>query len=293
MPSTVHFAIYRQYQESRRRANNSMVALLAGSQLAAHNLTLHADSDRLLPEIFPTVPHIARFNLRPAVAADVLDAAEPHLATVTVPYALAIHEDFVMQCIRWIRRIQGTPSRQRASGRPRAADMHEVLRSLVGGALKPHSSVDLELFHVYRLLRNCHVHRGGRVSSKLRKHVGNLSPSAQARWIGLTGRGANTLIAGDQAEFRLLDVFAVFAVTKELGHGVNALLRNGLSQQQWALACVDDYRRGTNRIPRSDQWGRGLIGYASHHYQALALTDSALFEAAAEMGVWPDARRRP
>ena len=103
MPSTVQFAIYRQYNEARQGANNAMVSLLAGSALGAHTLKLTAGSDRLLPEIFPAVPHIKRFNLRPASAAEVLDAAGPHLATVTVPYAIAIFtaaEACLRRCVR-------------------------------------------------------------------------------------------------------------------------------------------------------------------------------------------------
>ncbi|WP_419944415.1 hypothetical protein [Candidatus Poriferisodalis sp.] len=103
MAPTVHFPIHRQYTTARQSANNAMVSFLAGSALASHTLQLTAGSDRLLPEIFPAVPHIARFNLRPDAAAEVLGAAGPHLATVTIPYALAIHENFVTQCIRWIK----------------------------------------------------------------------------------------------------------------------------------------------------------------------------------------------
>ena len=142
-------------------------------------------------------------------------------------------------------------------------------------------------------MRNCHIHRGGRVSPALRRGVKGLSQDAQDRWSDLTRRKADTLIAGDRAEYCLLDVFAIFAVTKELGRGINALLQTGLSRSQWAVACVDDYCQETRRIPKSDAWGRGLVGYARHHYQTMALTDQELFQAAAHKGVWLDPNRRP
>lgn len=290
MSPTVQFAIYRQYEESRQRANIAMVSLLAGSELAAHTLKLAAGSDRLLPEIFPAVPNIARFNLRPAAAAEVLGAAGPHLATVTVPYALAIHEDFVMQCIEWNERAHGGTRPKRPLD---TSNMHETLVLMVGGALPQRASVDLELFHLYRQVRNCHIHGGGRVSKALRKQVKGLSHAALVRWFDLTGREAKTLVAGDLAEYCLLDVFAIFAVTKELGRGINALLQSGLSQSQWAEACVDDYCQETSRIPNSNAWGRGLVGYARHRYQALALTNGELFQAAKNKGKWPDPKRHP
>ena len=102
-----------------------------------------------------------------------------------------------------------------------------------------------------------------------------------------------SLIAGYRAEYCLLDVFAIFAVTKELGRGVNSILQSGLSRSQWAEACVDDYCGETARAPRSNAWGRGLIGYARYRYQALELEDRLLFEAAAKKGVWPDPHRLP
>ena len=293
MPSTVQFLIFRRYEESRERANNAMVALLAGSELAAHTLKLTEGSDRMLPEIFPAVSHIERFNLRPHAAAEVLDAAGPHLATVTVPYALAVHEDFVKQCIEWIQTMWGIPLPANASGGVNASNMHSVLVSMVGGTLAPSPSVDLELFHLYRLIRNCHMHSGGRVNSVLENHEQGLSQAARARWHVLTHRQPGAFRGGRQVEYRLLDVFAIFAVTKKLGYGVGALLQAGLTPSQWAEACVDDYCHETARIPNSDNWGRGLIGYARHHYRVLALTDQLLFQAAANRGVWSPPNRRP
>ena len=61
--SIVEYLQYRQYEAARIEASNSMMALLAGAQLATHLLQLTEGSNRLLPEVFPQVPHIKRFNL--------------------------------------------------------------------------------------------------------------------------------------------------------------------------------------------------------------------------------------
>lgn len=292
MPATVQFAIYRDYEASRQRANNAIVALLAGSALAAHTLKLTEGSSRLLPEIFPAVPHIEYFNLRPDAAAAVIGSAGPHLATVTVPYALAIHEDFVKQCIDWIENTHGITlaiSRNDVN----TGNMHETVREIVPSLHPASGSVDLELFHLYRQMRNCHIHRGGRATSTLHDQEVGLSAEARVRWYDLTGREAGTLIVDGRAEYCLLDVFAIFAITKELGREINLLLRTGLSPSQWAEACVDDYCQETARTPKSNAWGRGLIGYARYRYEALALKKRVLFEAAARKGVWPDSNRLP
>ncbi len=298
MAPAVHFPIYRQYTKARQRANNAMVSFLAGSALASHTLRLTTGSNRLLPEIFPAVPHIARFNLRPDAAADVLGAAGPHLATVTIPYALAIHEDFVTQCIRWIRDTFGFPppgtvSSIRSWNDIDTSNMHEALVAMTGDALDQHGSADLELFHLYRLMRNCHIHNGGNVTNALRRQVSNLSSGPQDRWRKLTRREADALVRGDRAGYSLLDVFSVFAVTKGLGRGVNALLQAGLTQAHWAEACVDDYRQESSRTRNSEAWGRGLIGHARDRYGAVGLSKPHLFRAAFDMGAWLDPTKYP
>jgi hypothetical protein len=60
----------------------------------------------LLPEIFPAVPHIRRFNLTSEAARRLLVDADAHLGAVPVPYALSVHEAFVMDCLAWLHRLR-------------------------------------------------------------------------------------------------------------------------------------------------------------------------------------------
>ena len=102
MPSTpatwVEFPTFRRYEANRQEANNAMMALLAGSKLAVHTLQLTSGSKELLPRIFPGVDHIAYFNLATDEATRLLLDTAHHLGAVAIPYALAVHEDFVMNC---------------------------------------------------------------------------------------------------------------------------------------------------------------------------------------------------
>lgn len=295
MASTVQLPIYRRYTTARQHANNAMVSFLAGSALASHTLQLTAGSNRLLPEIFPAVPHIARFNLRPDAAADVLGAAGPHLATVTIPYALAIHEDFVTQCIEWILEMSGfrLPKDMNSIGDIKTSNMHEALLSMTGHALDQRASLDLELFHLYRLMRNCRIHNGGIATKALQDRAKRVSAGAQDRWRKLTRRAVDAFVRGAPAKYSLLDVFSVFAATKGLGRGVNALLQAGLTQAHWAEACVDDYRQESSRTRNSDAWGRGLVGHARDRYGAVGLSKPQLFLAAFNKGAWLDAAKYP
>lgn len=89
------FRDYREYAASRVEVNNAMMALLAGSRLAAHTLSLTAGSNATLGQLFPAVEHIDRLNLRSDSARQLLQDADHHIASVAIPYALATHEDFV------------------------------------------------------------------------------------------------------------------------------------------------------------------------------------------------------
>lgn len=62
MPATwVEFPAFRRYEATRQKANNALMAMLAGSQLAAHTLQLTSGSTQLLPEILPGVAEIQYF----------------------------------------------------------------------------------------------------------------------------------------------------------------------------------------------------------------------------------------
>jgi hypothetical protein len=89
---TVQFPAYREYEAQRKEVNNSIMALLAGAGLAGNTLQLTQGSVRLLPEIFPAVPHIGRFNLTSEAATALLASADSHLSAMSVPYVLSLHE---------------------------------------------------------------------------------------------------------------------------------------------------------------------------------------------------------
>jgi hypothetical protein len=84
----VKFPQYRQYLRQRQLVNSAVMALLAGSQLANHTLQLTRGSDRPLKEIFPSVPHIDRFNLKTDAASDLRSDAEAHLSAMAILYIL-------------------------------------------------------------------------------------------------------------------------------------------------------------------------------------------------------------
>ena len=292
----MEFPAFRRYEAIRQEANNAMMALLAGSRLAAHTLQLTAGSSRLLPEIFPGVEHVAYFNLRTDVATQLLLDTGHHLGAVAVPYALAVHEDFVMTVLDL---VDGVGYTRRAPGdnadttknRVTAWNMHEALWMTLGHAAPVRGSVvSLEHFHLLREMRNAQIHAGGAVSTRLRQEVTDITPPAASAWQALSRRAPADVIATDPLRFTTFDIFAVFATTKTLGRVVNALLRDGLTSGHWADICLDDYSAVTSKPRGSDRWIRGLIGHAAMNYGAKPVTEHDVIDAAVSSGAWASGR---
>ena len=292
----MEFPAFRTYEASRQEANNAMMALLAGSKLAAHTLQLTTGSTRLLPEIFPGVEHVTYFNLRTDAATQLLRDTGHHLGAVAVPYALAVHEDFVMTVLSLLRENGFTrkapgdnadPTKNRVT----AWNMHEAMWMTVGQPLPPRGSVmALEHFHLLREMRNAQIHAGGAVSGRLSDEVDNMTSQAATAWERLSRRAPTDVIASDPLRFTTFDIFAVFSITKTLGRTVNTLLRDSLTTGQWADICLKDYSNLTSKPRGSDRWLRGLIGHAAINYGAGVMTEQDVVDAAVAAGIWAAGR---
>jgi hypothetical protein len=277
----VRFPEYRTYTATWQEANNAMMALLAGSRLAVHTLQLTAGSLRLLPEIFPAVDYIRRFNLKTETARQLLLNADSHLGAVAVPYALAVHEDFVMTALNMMQ--AAGLSLKTGKQAVRAFNMHSVFFKTAGVA---EPTAIMKQFHLLRHMRNSQIHAGGAISGAMAKVISNLKPSEVSAWESLTGRLPSDIIHQGRLKFVSGDIIAAFAVTKRLGRDINDGLQVALTTQGWAEMAVHDFAKQTNHVRNSDQWMRGLWGYAHYYYGPLHLSNKVLEAAAGALGMW-------
>lgn len=280
MMTEVWFSEYRKYVNTRKDANNAMMALLAGSRLAAHTLQLTVGSQQLLPEIFPAVPQIGQFNLRTDLARKLLLEADAHLGAVAVPYALAVHEDFVISTLDLLKRMGFTLVTKHK--RILASNMHDIFDRTIGSTLP---SQTIQQFHLLRCMRNSQIHAGGIVSPELTAVISMMSSSDLADWETLTGRFPTDVTQTGIVTFTEGDIVAAFAVTKRLGRAINTAMQGALSRQAWAEIAVTDYNTQTTHLKNSDQWIIGLGSHARFHYSPLNLTQSDMETAAATLGL--------
>lgn len=269
--SVVRFVAYRQYEAARVEASNAMMGLLAGAQLASHLLRLTEGSERLLPEVYPRVPHIGRFNLTSEAAREILDAADTHLGAMGVPYALAIHEDYLKTCLMLLARA-GRCSQGTAAS-TNLASQHAAIVAAAGGSFGADSLAQITAL---RLMRNCTVHAGGRADTTLIKHLATWSSSTEARWVRLAKRSPRGLSVGDAVTFGQAEMILTLAVTKTLDREANQLLQPALPRSLWADLVIEDLLDSHPSAKRAPDVLRKAHGLARHHYGPLALTEPEL-----------------
>lgn len=276
--TVVRFAAYRAYEEARVTSSNAMMALLAGAQLASHLLQLSNGSSRLLPEMYPQVPHIGRFNLTSDAARTILDAADSHLGAMGVPYALALHEDYMKTCLLLLERAQLCPPR--TAERTKLFAQHARVASAAGGTFNADSIAQL---NTLRMMRNCLIHEGSRADPKLINHVANWSPSTEVGWVKLAKRSPRTLRVGDHVMFGQAEMILTLAITKKLDREANEMLQAPIPRTLWADIVVEDLMTNHPGGVRAPDKIRRLRGLARYHYSPLQLTEPELTAALARV----------
>ncbi|MFD3495399.1 hypothetical protein ACFWWB_33315 [Streptomyces sp. NPDC058690] len=277
----VRFLAYRNYEGSRVEANNAMMAMLAGSRLAEHMLGLARGSERMLPEIFPAVEHVGRMNLRVDSAQKLLADAESHLSAMAVPYALALHEDYVMICLKLLQRARLINSQGIKAANSKT--MHQKFQDAASYSLSP---VSVEQFNFLRLLRNSIIHAGGLPSDDLVTVSTSLSSTSVKNWEELAGGSPSMLVKpGQPVKLHQGELVASLTVTKSLAEQLNEGLQKALPRDIWADLLCEDFAVELSRYKHAQQRDRKLPGYARKNFDVLGLSGDEI-KKAAQRATW-------
>jgi len=273
----VRFPAHRQYEALRVEASNALMGLLAGAQLSNHLLQLNRGSERLLPEVYPNVQHIRRFNLTADAASDILAEADVHLGAMSIAYALALHEDHMKTSLLMLADA-GIISRRRAR-EAHAAGQHGLLEEACGGCFDP---VPLQQLDVLRRMRNAVIHDGGRVSTGLLASIAALSPDAASGWVKIAKSDPSVLTVGARLRFGHGEMLLALAVTKSVERESNRLLQLGLPRIEWVRIAVEDALASLPDVLRGNAAHRKVHGFTRHHYGPLAIERHEIDAALAE-----------
>jgi hypothetical protein len=228
------FRAFREYEEQKAEANNAMMALLAGAQLSAHLLKLTEGSDRLLPEVFPAVSHIQRFNLKSHDARRILLSADPHLGKMAVPYVIALHEDYMRTCVGLLANNRKCAA---SVARGNLVDLHPAFETATGRTFDPDM---ISYITVLRLIRNAVIHNGSVVSKILRDELDKWTTRQETGWVDLAKRNPRVLHVGDRIDFGQGEMIVALAITKRLDREANLGLQAALPRTSWATLVIDE-----------------------------------------------------
>jgi hypothetical protein len=219
--------------------------------------------------------------LRTESARQLLLEADTHLGAAAVPYALAVHEDFVITSLDLLK--SSGVALQTGKKAIKAWNMHEIIfKTMKTTGPQP----SLSHYHLLRVMRNAQIHAGGTVSADLQNYISKMTLTSIEAWERLTGRPPADIVAGTKITFTVGDIIASFAVIKELARNINLGLQSAIQRDTWAQIIVNDYSGQTSKTRNSDGWMRSLRGYARTFYRPLGITASELETAAITLGKW-------
>jgi hypothetical protein len=271
----VRFLAYRQHEAARVEASNAMMAFLAGANMSAHLLQLTSGSKHLLGEVFPQVPHIGRFNLTSDAARAILLDAESHLGGMAVPYALAIHEDFLRTCLDLLRRAGLCTGRDT---RPSMKEIHGKIEQATG---QPFDAVSMAQFQVMRCLRNAIVHANGRAGTELfAEFLPRWTPEVERGWVKIAKRSPLELTDDERVDLRHGELILTLAVTRKLARQANAMLVTALPRDLWINLLIEDGVASGKVDGNHTRRERDLRSLARLHYEPIAFTRAEISIAA-------------
>jgi hypothetical protein len=115
---------------------------------------------------------------------------------MSVPYALALHEDFLKTCLEL---LESAGKYANCTARDsKLATQHGLIETATQRTFSILSFVQLKAI---RLMRNCVIHEGGRVSRALLTALTAWDPAVEGAWTRIAGRSPRGLQIGDMVTF--------------------------------------------------------------------------------------------
>lgn len=221
--------------------------------------------------MFPSIDHVARFDMRSDRASKLMEDAETEMSTMGMTYAIALHEDFVKSCLAML-----IPTGKFSQSKLRNTTTVNAHENLAAASGHPFDVDALTLFHLTRLARNCHIHAGGLVDKRLVDQYESLTVEQRSLWESLTGEPFEIPPIDSRARVGVGGLVATLAIGKRLSYDVNLALQKSIPRTSWADMAANEYFELGAKKPNDPTALRALKGYLRGGFSALALTDDEL-----------------
>jgi hypothetical protein len=268
---TLRFDAFRRFEESRKQANNSMIALLIATRIGAHVVDANAQGDHLLPSVFPAVVGIDLLNLTPVAANNVLDGAERHLAFMAIPFVQSIFEELLDGSLRLAALDGFKLTKVEKSGG--LIGRIDAIERFSGHAFK---GLHRELLNFMRVLRNQIVHEAGRAAASVDDVWDAMSAEAQAEWTSVAQRAFRQGSDGRGLQLDSGEFVAALAIVKRLSREVCGQLLVGILPSTWEQIQLADFANEVPRgLSRRPTLGRELASFSRRNYAPVAFASHA------------------
>lgn len=271
------FSAYRHYEDALINANDSMMALLVGSQLSKDVLIQHSDTESLLPDLYPLIPEIKRLSRTTKDAANILGKSEYYLSNMAVVYTLAVHQSF-MDAVKRLLNHHGYElvayDLDGEQVRIDSANIYKAIEDCLG--LKLDEDL-MRQFYFMRRIRNRIVHFGGKPGGRLKKECGSMTKSETDTWKQMTKRSLKELLSGEKIELTANEMMAALALSRRVVHNIHDLLIAAINKDTWARIVVEDCANSDPSSFGDSANGRKYVSeFARQFYSGLDLTKDEL-----------------
>lgn len=265
----VYFAEYDDFLRLRITANNGIMALGVGATLSSHFLQLSSGSKNTLREIFPSVPHIGNFNLKPEVALEELDRAEYLLASMAIPYHLSLLQSFCRN-LETLFRVTDTKPVNRQSKKSLQRGGSSVTAKVESFLVRPIPSDTGQVLNLLKAIRDDVMHNGGRATQSYAFTYKNAIEKYLQHWDLKPGGNIPELKMGDKIELKMGDLQLTLAAVKLQAREINFALQESLNRETWTSILVRDYLALASANPMNEaQHLRRCAGLARTKFASL------------------------
>jgi hypothetical protein len=260
------------------KSNDAALGLLVGDRIARVELADRGPSAQTtqLSGLFTEaeVPDVSRFDFRVDRAITKLLEAERELCLMAVPFAVSLYNEYLVAAAEMLELAH--------IARPRKPARHMMLGEVESflGEHKVSVAGDAKvLLDVIRGVRNSLVHAAGVVGEKTIARWTSASPSAKARWEGVTGRPLPLNGTSGRLQWEGPEIRGLFLVVRDGLKQVNLALQSVLPREFWADLVIHEHWVDSCETAGGHRQETPL-GFASHRgYRSLGFSAAELSDA--------------
>jgi hypothetical protein len=275
------FPAYRQYNATRSKINDSVIALLLATRLAQEHIRENSDPSERLAARFSAIPGIDRLNLTIDHAGKILGEAENDLAYMAISQVLGGHNAFITELLE-ILKLDNIHEPFHDVREIKLETGHELIQVATGQIL---DKDELALFHLIRKIRNRIIHNDGTLGSYIASEYRHLNKNAKDRWERITSKPLDSISVDGRIALTESEIFATLSICTSLARQLNEAVASTISSGTLADIVVEDYKvTYPDRFKQKDRRAKRVATFSKDNYSSRLLSADEIESAIERVG---------